>query len=222
MIVEQTAPGLWDAAQQGKATFTNQGIVQALQILVRMQKDGIFSRGVWGTTAYPEAITLFESGKAAMYFTGSWDLSGFMAPTTKVRDSVNLFPLPPLASGLKPGRLFGGTNMIAAVTKAAKNPQAAFDFIAWQAASGQKATWVDRDYFLPSRKDLAPARLPGQFQTLQSYFAKALPTAIDREPRSAEVKQALQDAIANTSTLGMDPAKAAGAIQAAYDRTKKS
>ena len=40
----------------------------------------------------------------------------------------------------------------------------------------------------------------------------------DREPLYAEVKQALQDAVANASTLGMPPARAMGAIQAAYDR----
>jgi ABC-type glycerol-3-phosphate transport system substrate-binding protein len=221
MIVEQTSPGVWDAAQHGKASFTNPGIVQALDILVKMQKDRLFSRSVWGTTAYPEAISLFESGKAAMYLTGDWDIGGFAQPTTKVREYIDLFPLPALGPGLKPGRLFGGTNMIAAVTKAAKDPQAAFDFIAWQANAGQQATWVDLASFLPSRKDLKPPKLPAQFQRLKSYFARVLPTAIDREPLLAAVKQALEDAIANTSTLGMDSMKAAASIQAAYNRSKK-
>lgn len=223
MLVEQTAPGVWDAAQHGKARFTSPGIVQALEILVRMQKDRFFSRSAWGTTAYPEAITLFSSGKAAMYLTGSWDLFGFTLPTAKVHDRLGLFPLPPMAPGLKRGRLFGGTNMVAAVTKAASHPQAAFDFIAWQAnTAGQKATWVDRAFFLPSRKDIAPPRFPARYQPLEEYFVKALPTAIDREPLLAAVKQALEDAIANTSTLGMDPRKAAAAIQAAYDRSPKT
>lgn len=223
MIVEQTAPGVWDAAQQGKAKFTHPGIVSALEILVKMQKDRIFPRGVWGTTAYPEAITLFESGKSAMYLTGNWDISGFIGPQSKIRDTVDLFPLPALGPGLKPGRLFGGTNFVAAVSKAAKDPQAAFDFIAWQAAAGQQATWVDRAFFLPSRKDLRPATLPtARAKRLQQYFVSALATAIDREPLSADVKQALQDAIANTSTLGLDPMKAASAVQAAHDKAKHS
>ena len=158
-----------------------------------------------------------------MYLTGSWDLFGFTLPTARVHDRLGLFPLPPMAPGLKRGRLFGGTNMVAAVTKAASHPQAAFDFIAWQASTaGQKATWVDREFFLPSRKDIAPPRFPARYQPLEEYFVKALPTAIDREPLLAAVKQALEDAIATTSTLGMDPGKAAAGIQAAYDRSAKT
>jgi raffinose/stachyose/melibiose transport system substrate-binding protein len=222
MVVEQTAPGIWDAAQHGKAPFTHRGIVQALEILVKMQKDRIFSRNAWGTTAYPEAITLFESGKAAMYLTGSWDIPGFAAPTTKVRNSISLFPLPPLGPGLKRGKLFGGINGALAVSKAAKDPQAAFDFISWQAGpAGLKQTWVDRAYYLPTRTDVAPVKLAPQWAAQQNYFAKGLRTAIDREPLSAVVKQALQDAVANVSVMGQDAAKAAAAIQAAYDKSKK-
>jgi ABC-type glycerol-3-phosphate transport system substrate-binding protein len=221
MVVEQTAPGIWDAAQHGKALFTHPGIVQALEILVKMQKDRIFSRNAWGTTAYPEAIALFESGKAAMYLTGSWDIAGFGAPTTKVRDSISLFPLPALAPGLKPGKLFGGINGAVCVSKAAKDPQAAFDFISWQASSaGQKETWVDRQYYLPSRTGVAPVKLAPQWAALQDYFYKGLNMAIDREPLSALVKQALEDAVANTSVMGQDATKAAAAIQAAYNKSK--
>ena len=221
MLAEQTAPGMWDAAQRGKATFTHPGLVRALEILVKMQKDGIFARGAWGTAAYPVAIGLFGSGKAAMYFTGDWDLHNFS--TSKVHDQIDLFPLPPMAPGLKPGRLFGGTNMVAAVTQAAKNPQADFDFIAWQAGSvGQRETWVNRSLFLPSRKDIPIPRMPNeQYRRMKMYFYRALPRAIDREPLFAEVKQALQDAVANASTLGMPPARAMGAIQVAYDRAAK-
>src|SRR5919204_324165 len=97
---------------------------------------------------------------------------------------------PPMAPGLKPGRLFGGTNMVAAVTQAAKNPQAAFDFIAWQAGSvGQRETWVNRSLFLPSRKDIPIPHMPSeQYRRMKLYFYRALPRAIDREPLYAEVK----------------------------------
>jgi raffinose/stachyose/melibiose transport system substrate-binding protein len=221
MVVEQTAPGVWDAAQHGKAPFTHPGIVQALELLVKMQKDRIFSRNAWGTTAYPEAITLFESGKAAMYLTGDWDILGFASPGTKVRDNIRLAALPPLAPGLKPGRLFGGINGALCVSKAAKDPQAAFDFIAWQAGPvGSKETWVDRQYYLPARTDVAPAKIAPQWAAMKDYFYRALPTAIDREPLSALVKQALQDAVANTSVMGQDATKAAAAIQAAYNKSK--
>lgn len=224
MLVEQTAPGMWDRALAGKAKFTDPGIVQALQILVQMQKDHIFSSSVWGTTAYPEAITLFESGKAAMYNSGTWDLAGFSAPTTKIRDVVAVTPLPPMAPGLKPGRLWATTNMMAAISKNSKNPQAAFDFIAWQADAGQKLAWVDKAGFLPSRKGMAPQPQPGaRYQKIENHFLSQMSTAVVRygAQLTAELQKAVEDAIANASTLGMDPAKAMSAVQAVADKSAK-
>src|SRR5438067_1755560 len=218
MLVEQTAPGVWDAALAGKARFTNPGLVQALAILVKLQKDRIFSTGAWGTTAYPEAITLFQSGKSAMYNTGSWDLLGFA--TAKVGNTLSLVPLPPMAPGLKSGRMFGTSNMMAAVSKAAKNPQAAFDFVAWQADAGQQATWVNQVGFLPSRYGMHTAPMPNaHYQTIEKYFLKALPTAVVRYSPllTAQLQKATEDAIANASTLGMSPDKALRAVQAVYD-----
>jgi hypothetical protein len=47
---------------------------------------------------------------------------------------------------------------------------------------------------------------------------KGLRTAIDREPKLAAVKQALQDAIAAASTQGQNAARAMAAVQTAYDQ----
>ncbi len=224
MLVEQTAPGKWDAALQGKAKFTDPGIVKALQILVQMQKDRIFSSSIWGTTAYPEAITLFESGKAAMYNSGTWDLSGFAAPTTKIRNTLGVMPLPPMAAGLKKGRLWATTNMMTAIAKTSKNVQAAFDFIAWQADAGQKLTWVDKSGFLPSRKGMKPQPQPNaHYQAIENYFLGEISHAVVRygAQLTADLQKATEDAIANASTLGMDPLKALGAVQAAHDKSAK-
>ncbi|MDB5057762.1 MAG: putative ABC-type sugar transport system, periplasmic component [Chloroflexi bacterium] len=224
MLVEQTAPGVWDSALQGKAKFTHPGFVQALQILVRMQKDRIFSSSIWGTTAYPEAITLFQSGKAAMYNSGTWDLAGFAAPTTKIRNTLGVMPLPPMGQGLQKGRLWATTNMMTSISKSAKNVQAAFDFIAWQADAGQKASWVDKSGFLPSRKGMAPQPQPNaHYQAIEAYFLKEISHAVVRygAQLTADLQKATEDAIANVSTLGMDPLRALNAVQAAHDKSVK-
>jgi raffinose/stachyose/melibiose transport system substrate-binding protein len=225
MLVEQTAPGMWDQALAGKAKFTDPKIVMALQILVQMQKDKIFSSSIWGTTAYPEAITLFESGKAAMYNSGTWDLAGFALPTTKINNTLAVTPVPPMAPGLKNNRLWATTNMMAAVSKTAKDPQAAFDFIAWQADAGQKLTWVDKVGFLPSRVGMAPMPQthPG-YNKILSYFLGKMSTAVIRygAQLTADLQKAVEDAIANASTLGMDPAKAMAAVQAVSDKDRSA
>ena len=225
MLVEQTAPGMWDQALAGKAKFTDPKIVMALQILVQMQKDHIFSSSAWGTTAYNQAISLFETGKAAMYNSGTWDLSGFSLPTTKVHDVIDVMPVPIMAPGLKNDRLWATANMMTAISKTAKDPQAAFDFIAWQADIGQKATWVDKTGFLPSRLGMAPQPQPNaRYNKILSHFLSKMPTAVVRygAQLTAELQKAVEDAIANASTLGLDPAKAMAAVQAVADKSRKS
>ncbi len=220
MLVEQTAPGVWDQALAGKAKFTDPGIVHALQILVRMQKDRIFSTSVWGTTAYPEAITLFMSGKAAMYLSGTWDVSGYSAPTTTTRNVIDVMPLPVMAPGLTRGHLWAATNLIAGVSKTTPHPQAAFDFIAWQAEQGQQLTWINKSGFLPSLKGLAaPPQPDARYRKIEAYFQQQLPHTVIRygAPLTAALQKAVEDAIANASTLGMDPAKALAAVQSVAD-----
>jgi len=226
MLVEQTAPGVWDAALQGKAPFTQSGIAQALDILNKMITDRIFPSDVFGTTAYPEAVALFTSGKAAMYASGSWDLlaSLYAPPTSIVRNNLGLFPLPAMGPGLRPGRLFGTTNMMAAITKTAADPQSAFDFVAWQAEAGQKQTWVDKSGFLPSRKGMAYAPMPNaHYNSMEQYFLAKLPHATIRyAPQlTAALQKATEDAIANVCTLGMSAHTALSAVQSAYNSGAK-
>jgi ABC-type glycerol-3-phosphate transport system substrate-binding protein len=221
MIAEQVAPGVWDKAQAGSAKFTDPGLVQALQILVTMQKDRIFGRSSWATTQYPEALTLLETGRAAMWASGSWD--AWTIWSTKNHQDYSLMPIPRLAPNAGPGHLFGGVNFVMAVTKAAKDPAAAFKLAVWRAGpAGQREIAMDRWGYLSSFKGVK-----GTFpwdadynKRVWTYWAGGLRTAIDREPKSAAVKQALEDAIAAASTQGQDPAKAMAAVQAAYDKSR--
>ncbi len=106
-----------------------------------------------------------------------------------------------------------------------KNPQAAFDFIAWQADQGQQLTWVNKSGFLPSRKDLkTPTQPNAQFSAIEAYFLAQLPHAVIRygAPLTAKLQQAIEDAIANASTLGTDPAKALAAVQTAHESDARS
>ena len=217
MVAEQVAPGVWDKAQAGKAKFTDPGLVQALQILVTMQKDRIFGRSTWATTQYPEALTLLQTGRAAMWASGSWDSAtvwGF-----KNHSDFSLMPMPKLAPNAGPGHLFGGVNFVMSVTKAAKDPAAAFKLLAWRAgAAGQREIAMNRWGYLSSVNGVT-----GTFpwnadftSRVWSQWVNGLSTAVDREPKSAAVKQALEDAVAGASTQGQDPAKAMAAVQAAY------
>lgn len=219
MVAEQVAPGVWDKAQAGVAKFTDPGLVQALQILVKMQTDKIFGRSSWASTQYPEALTLLQTGRAAMWASGSWDAAtvwGF-----KNHNDFSLMPMPRLAPNAGPGHLFGGVNFVMAITKAAKDPVAAFKLAAWRAgAAGQQQIAMNRWGYLSSVKGVK-----GTFpwdkdfnSRVWTQWTAGLSTAIDRQPKSAAVSQALMDAVAAASTQGEDPAKGMAAVQAAYGK----
>lgn len=221
MVAEQVAPGVWDKAQNGKAKFTDPGLVQALQILVNMQKDRIFGRSSWATTQYPEALTLLLTGRAAMWASGSWDSHTIWS--AKNHDDYSLMPMPRLAPNAGAGHLFGGVNFVMAVTKAAKDPAAAFKLAVWRAGpAGQREIAMNRWGYLSSFKGVK-----GTFpwntdfnSRVWSQWVKGLGTAVDRQPKTAAVQQALQDAIAAASTQGLSGAQAMASIQAAYDKSK--
>jgi raffinose/stachyose/melibiose transport system substrate-binding protein len=219
MVAEQVAPGRWDQAQNGKARFTDPKLVEALQILVKMQKDRIFGRSSWATSQYPEALTLLLTGRAAMWASGSWDAHTIW--TAKNHDDYALMPIPRLAPDAGPGHLFGGVNFVMCVTKAAKDPAEAFKLVAWRAgAPGQRAIAMSRWGYLSSVKGMKgtfPWNAAYQ-ERVWSYWVTGLGTAIDREPKLAAVKQALQDAIAAASTQGQSAARAMAAVQTAYDQ----
>jgi raffinose/stachyose/melibiose transport system substrate-binding protein len=219
MAAEQVAPGVWDKAQDGQAKFTNPGLVQALQILVNMQKDKIFGRASWATTMYPDALTLLETGRAAMLPTGSWDAANIWS--LKNESDYSLMPMPRLAPNAGPGHLFGGVNFVMVITKAAKDPAVAFKLAAWRAgAAGQQQIAMDRWGYLSSVKGVT-GKFPwdAAFNSrIWTQWSAGLSTAIDRQPKSAAVSTALIDAIAAASTQGVNPAKAMSSVQAAYGK----
>jgi raffinose/stachyose/melibiose transport system substrate-binding protein len=220
-LVQQTGPQEWQAAISGKAKFTSPPLVQPLQILDQMQKDKIFSPNAWGTTAYNDAITLFGTGKAAMYSSGSWDFATFMP--MPVAKHIGIFPIPPMAPGLKRGRMWSSSAVIVCATKAAKDPAAALEFVTWYGGpAGQQATWVNIGYFIPTRKDVHPAHLPNpQFQAIQRFFLSELPRTVLRygnPPVSAAMQRAIEDAISAVLVNGQSPAKAMSSVQAVFDR----
>jgi hypothetical protein len=61
------------------------------------------------------------------------------------------------------------------------------------------------------------------YQAIENYFLGEISHAVVRygAQLTADLQKATEDAIANASTLGMDPLKALGAVQAAHDKSAK-
>ena len=76
----------------GKAKFTDPDYVAAMAALARIGKDNLFMPGVNGTSM-DSARAAFVSGKAAMFYGGTWEVSGWYK-SGMTADDVGVFPFP--------------------------------------------------------------------------------------------------------------------------------
>ena len=76
---------------------------------------------------YPDSQNLFTLGRAAIYPAGSWEISGF---TAQAQFKMGAFP-PPVAAAGDPCYISDQADHALGLNAAAKNPEAAKQFLAW-------------------------------------------------------------------------------------------
>lgn len=91
----------------GNQKFTSAPYVQAMQALQRFGKDGVFEPSFNGIDM-PGSQALFISGKAAMYFGGSWEVNTFLK-AGMTTDNIGLLKFPRIVPGDKPVQMTGGS-----------------------------------------------------------------------------------------------------------------
>ncbi|WP_425826136.1 ABC transporter substrate-binding protein [Streptomyces fractus] len=86
--------------KDGKAKLTDPQYVKAAQEIADLGKKGYFGKGV-GSVDYDTSLNQFLTGKAAMFYMGSWALAGISDPKqNKVgADNVGFMPFPAVSGG---------------------------------------------------------------------------------------------------------------------------
>lgn len=99
-LFRKFGPGALDDVKSGTAKLTDPAYVEAAQQVANLGKQGYFGKGV-ATLDYTPALNLFEQGKAAMLYMGSWELASFNNPalTTIGASNVAFFPFPNVVGG---------------------------------------------------------------------------------------------------------------------------
>ncbi|MEU1622885.1 extracellular solute-binding protein [Streptomyces sp. NPDC005722] len=84
----------------GKAKLTDPQYVKAAQEIADLGKKGYFGKGV-GSIDYDTAMNQFLSGKAAMFYMGSWALANIADPEQDQvgADNIGFMPFPAVAGG---------------------------------------------------------------------------------------------------------------------------
>ncbi len=87
--------------QSGQAKLTDPAYVEAAQAVASLGKQDYFGKGV-ATIDYNPAVDVFLSGKAAMFYMGSWELRDYTTPSVnKIGvDNVGFFPFPNVTGGI--------------------------------------------------------------------------------------------------------------------------
>lgn len=99
-LYRSLGPDALSKVASGAAKLTDPAYVKAAQAIQDLGKAGYFGPGV-GSVAYDTAVQQFLTGKAAMFYMGSWELGDFNDKTkNKIgADNVGFFPLPNVTGG---------------------------------------------------------------------------------------------------------------------------
>jgi raffinose/stachyose/melibiose transport system substrate-binding protein len=93
-------PDAMQAVADGKAKLTDPQYVAAAQAVADLGKKGYFGQGV-GAIDYDTAINQFLTGKAAMFYMGTWALTNIADPKqdTVGADNIGFMPFPAVTGG---------------------------------------------------------------------------------------------------------------------------
>ena len=99
-LFRSLGPDALQAVADGKAKLTDPDYVKAAQAVAELGTQGYFGNGV-GSVDYDTAVNQFLTGKAAMFYMGSWALTN-IADTKQNKigaDAVGFLPFPAVAGG---------------------------------------------------------------------------------------------------------------------------
>jgi raffinose/stachyose/melibiose transport system substrate-binding protein len=99
-IYRELGPDGLQAVADGKAKLTDPAYVKAAQAIADLGKAGFFGAGV-GSIDYDTAVQQFLTGKAAMFYMGSWTLGDFNDATkNKIgADNIGFMSFPTVTGG---------------------------------------------------------------------------------------------------------------------------
>jgi len=99
-LYRDLGPDALQAVADGKAKLTDPQYVKAAQAIADLGKAGYFGKGV-GSIDYDTAVQQFLTGKAAMFYMGSWELGDFNDATkNKIgADNIGFMSFPAVTGG---------------------------------------------------------------------------------------------------------------------------
>ncbi|MEY9907294.1 raffinose/stachyose/melibiose transport system substrate-binding protein [Catenulispora sp. MAP12-49] len=223
-LAGQNDPNFFNNVRYNNGKWNTPAYVQALTSLQKIYADGGLDKNVVDV-GYSDAETMFDSGKAAILFNGTWD-SDLLSPAYRTANKIGLsdvgaMPVPAVSDpSTRSLRSFLDVTM--GIPKSAKYPKEAADFIAFVSAGDGVNQWASnlgeipavQGWTAPDGTVSSDAEKSG-LKTIQDLIANPHSDRNNLSAFSTQVGKHVLDVI-----NGADPAKAAQAMQDDLDSGK--
>ncbi|OXS58781.1 ABC transporter substrate-binding protein [Cohnella sp. CIP 111063] len=121
-------PGFLQDVLDGKKTFEDPAFVEAVDAFQNLVQAGAFQEGATSFD-YNAGENLFKTGKAAMYFMGSWATGGIETSTVGENGEVGVFKFPTVGGKGNPDEFMLAPGSAFAVSKNSKHLEETLDFL---------------------------------------------------------------------------------------------
>ena len=178
-------------ADLGHRPWTSPELVAAAEFVDMMARSGLYAKGPLGIKE-PDAIQLFASGKAAMFWGGQWMRRSIRAALPPGFD-LGIFPFPAVvAGGHKP--VLSSVGITLTVNARSRQPELAFEMIKALTGAWGKIEYT-RNLGLSPNGPISSEAIAYQMQALKDplypEFLKLQPTGTTRVIFTPAVEEAL-------------------------------
>jgi ABC-type glycerol-3-phosphate transport system substrate-binding protein len=203
--------------QRNNASWDSPPVVEALAMVKRLVGENIFEPGINGVTG-DQAASMFFTGKAAMFYSGSWNPQGFNQSAPK--EFLDIYEVAETPAW-KDGAQHWCANQAGAglaVSAASKNVDASVEFLKWLYEPERYAKIMDESHSMPSTIAAAEGISDPFMKTMTSWLVEGngCPHILFGKGSSDAAANQLAAVIAGEAT----PEQAAAGIQEGVEKAQ--
>jgi len=201
---------LYDALE-GKASFAEPEMVQALEIYKKCFDDGIIQDGALGMSVYMDCENIWSAGESAMYFNGSWTVADvdMYFIDQKVDTAITTIDW---NEDSKKGPVYGEVDVALAINPRSEHLEEAWEFYAWYVEHGGQYIVDGCLQYMPYLQGVSVAADNFSSQTIDMLDEMLTYTNQPMMPyaqiSSAKMQQGIFDALTGLANSEMTPAEA--------------
>jgi raffinose/stachyose/melibiose transport system substrate-binding protein len=112
-----------DKLRKGEAKMSDPAGIKTAEFIQKLGKN-YFNEG-WSSADYNTSLELFTSGKAAMYYIGTWQVKDMIDDKMNLKPNIGYFKMPQYSSADKttPSDFFANSGIGTAIKKESYNPE---------------------------------------------------------------------------------------------------